>query len=57
MNEQEIRNNERNKVVALIRTVAVDIRKMGKDFDAKFLDELVLILTSPNWENDTKGWN
>jgi hypothetical protein len=56
MNEQEIRRHERSKVIALLSKVAVDIRLLGQGYDAKFLDEVIKILNSPNWETDTENW-
>lgn len=56
MNEQEIRRHERNKVIALLRGVATDIRRLGNDFDAKFIDEIIKLLSSPDWEQDTSNW-
>ena len=56
MNEQEIRRHERSKVVALLTRVATDLRKLGNGYDAKFIDEIIKHLNSPDWENDTKNW-
>jgi hypothetical protein len=56
MNEQEIRRHERSKVLALLAKVATDIRLLGQGYDAKFIDEIIKILSSPNWETDTKNW-
>lgn len=57
MNEQEIRKSERTKIVGFIRAVATDLRRLGKGYDAKFLDEIIFVLSSPEWDEDTKSRN
>lgn len=57
MNEQEIRRSERNKIIGFIREVAVDIRRLGNEYDAKFLDEIIQVLNSPDWDTDTLSRN
>ncbi len=57
MNEQEIRKSERTKIVGFIRAVATDLRRLGNGYDAKFLDEIIFVLTSPEWDEDTMSRN
>ncbi len=56
MNEQQIRDHERSKVVAYLRRMASDLRKFDKSRDAVFLDEAINFLEHPNWVNDTKDF-
>jgi hypothetical protein len=56
MNEQQIRDHERSKVIAYIRRVARDLRQFDNSRDAVFLDEIVGFLEHPNWVNDTKDF-
>jgi hypothetical protein len=56
MNEQQIRDHERSKVIAYIRGIAQDLRQFDNEYDAKFLDEIISYLTHPDWVEDTKSF-
>ena len=53
MTEQQIRDNERLKIVHYIRAVAQDLRKFDNEHDALFLDEIAEVLTHPDWPSKT----
>ena len=53
MNEQQIRDDERNKIVRYITAVAEDLRKFDNSYDAMFLDEIAEVLTHPEWPSKT----
>jgi hypothetical protein len=57
MNEQQIRDNERNKVAHYIRTVITELRKTDRQYDAKFLEEVLSYITAEKWAEDTKHLN
>jgi hypothetical protein len=56
MNEQQIRDNERMKIVRYISAVAEDLRKFDNQHDAKFLDEIAEVLTHPEWPEKTANF-
>jgi len=53
MTEQQIRDNERLKIVTYIRAVAEDLKKFDNDYDAAFLYEISEVLTHPDWPSKT----
>ena len=53
MNEQQIRDHERSKIVAYIRALAEDLRNFDNTHDAAFLDEIASVLTHPDWPEKT----
>jgi hypothetical protein len=56
MNEQQIRDHERSKVIAYLRQIARDLRQFDRSRDAVFIDEAITFLEHPNWINDTKDF-
>jgi hypothetical protein len=57
MNEQQIRDSERNKIAHYIRTVIAELRKTDKAYDAQFLEEVLSYIVADKWANDTKHLN
>ena len=56
MNEQQIRDDERRKIVEFIQHVANELRSVDRGYDAGFLDAIVTKLSHPNWIKDTEGY-
>lgn len=57
MNEQQIRDSERNKIAHYIRTVITTLRQTDKNYDAKFLEEVLSYIVADKWSEDTKHLN
>ena len=55
MNEQQARDDERRKIIEFIQHIASEIRSIDRDYDAGFLDAIVVKLSHPDWVKDTKG--
>jgi hypothetical protein len=55
MNEQQVRDDERRKIVEFLQACSSEIRLSPAGYNSDFLDAIIERLNHPNWIKDTEG--